>query len=285
MKGPVCSRMGEIQRGASSLSKLGAVLFMLFIIMAVFSGQIAPYDPWARFEPYSPPSREHILGTNDMGNDILSELICGSRVSIVVGFGAAIMAALIGVVIGLLAGYFRGPVDEIFMGATDVFLMIPTIPLIIILAAFLRPSFWILALIMGFLWWTTMARVVRSRALQIREMNFVESARSLGFSDFHIIFSDIFPNVYNVVLPKFMLTIASAMIAEASLSFLGLGDPSMKSWGMMINFAFSRGGFLNGYWWWYLPPGLCITFFVSSVVLLSFAVEEREDLTMTMRIE
>ncbi len=277
--------MGEIQRGASSLSKLGAALFMLFIIMAVFSGQIAPYDPWERFEAYSPPSREHILGTNDMGNDILSELICGSRVSIVVGFGAAIMAALIGVVIGLLAGYFRGLVDEIFMGATDVFLMIPTIPLIIILAAFLRPSFWILALIMGFLWWTTMARVVRSRALQIREMNFVESARSLGFSDFHIVFSDIFPNVYNVVLPKFMLTIASAMIAEASLSFLGLGDPSMKSWGMIINFAFSRGGFLNGYWWWYLPPGLCITFFVSSVVLLSFAVEEQEDLTMTMRIE
>jgi len=283
MKGSVCSRIGEIKRGASSLSKLGAALFISFIIMAVFSGQSAPYDPWERFESYSSPSREHILGTNDMGNDILSELICGSQVSIVVGFGAAIMAALMGVVIGLLAGYFRGPVDEILMGATDVFLMIPTIPLIIILAAFLRPSFWILALIMGLLWWTTMARVVRSRALQIREMNFVESARSLGFSHFHIIFSDIFPNVYNVVLPKFMLTIASAMIAEASLSFLGLGDPSMKSWGMIINVAFSRGGFLNGYWWWYLPPGLCITSFVSSVVLLSFAVEEQED--MTMRIE
>lgn len=156
-------------------------------------------------------------------------------------------------------------------------------PLIIVLAAFLRPSFWLIALLMGSLWWTSTARVVRSRALQVREMSFVEGARSLGFSHWHIIFSDILVNVWHVVSPKFMLSIASAMITEASISFLGLGDPSMKSWGMMINFAFNRGGFINGYWWWYLPPGLCITIFVLSVVLIGYCIEEREE--ATLRIE
>jgi len=283
MKDSISCKAEEIRKICPSVSKVGLLLFASFIIMALFAPMISPYDPWARFVPYSSPSLEHLLGTNDIGNDILSELIFGSRTSIVVGFGAAILATLIGTMIGLLAGYFRGTTDEILMGITDVFLMIPTIPLVIILAAFLSPSFWALALIMGALWWTTVARVVRSRALQVREMTFVESAKSLGFSNAHIISSDVFPNVFHVVLPKFMLTIASAMIAEASLSFLGLGDVTMKSWGMMINFAFSRGGFLNGYWWWYLPPGICITLFVCSVVLLSFSLEENDE--MTMRIE
>lgn len=203
-----------------------------------------------------------------MGHDILSELIYGSRVSLIVGLGAALMATLIGTVMGLLAGYFKGTTDEILMGITDIFLMIPQIPLIIVLAAFLRPSFWLVALLMGSLWWTSMARVVRSKALQVREMGFVQASRALGFRDRHIIITDVLPNIFHVIMSKFLLSIASAMIAEASISFLGLGDPTMKSWGMMINFAFTRGGFINGYWWWYLTPGLCITFFVLSVVLI-----------------
>lgn len=258
-------------------SRFGAAFFLSFLLVALLSGVIAPYDPWERFDPFLLPSRDHPLGTNDLGNDILSELVFGSRVSLIVGFGAAIVATSIGTVIGLFAGYFKGTSDEILMGITDVFLMIPQIPLIIILAAFLRPSFWLIALIMGLLWWTSTARVVRSKALQIREMSFIEGARSLGFSDLHIIFSDIFPNILHVIMPKFLLAIASAMITEASLSFLGLGDPSMKSWGMMINFAFTRGGFINGYWWWYLSPGLCITLFVLSVVLMGSALEEAEE--------
>jgi peptide/nickel transport system permease protein len=261
----------------------GAALFILFIIVALFSEVISPYDPWARFEPYQQPGIEHILGTNDMGNDILSELIFSSRTSISVGLGAAMMATAIGTSVGLLSGYFKGIVDEALMGITDIVLMIPNIPLIIILAAFLRPSPWIIALIMGSLWWTSTARVVRSRTLQVREMKFIESTKSLGFSGLHIISSDVFPNIFQVVLPKFILAIASAMIAEASISFLGLGDPAMKSWGTMISFAFSRGGFINGYWWWYLPPGICIISFVFSVVMMGFALEEDQD--AGMRVE
>ncbi len=263
-------------------SRLGSALFLLFLLMAVFSPVFAPYDPWMRFEPYLPPGYEHLLGTNDMGNDILSELIYGSRVSLLVGFGAALMATLIGTAVGLLAGYFKGITDEILMGITDIFLMIPQIPLIIVLAAFLRPSFWLVALLMGSLWWTSTARVVRSKALQVREMGFVQASRALGFPDRHIIFTDVLPNIFHVIMPKFLLSIASAMIAEASISFLGLGDPTMKSWGMMINFAFNRGGFINGYWWWYMTPGLCITLFVLSVVLIGFALEEQEKTTMRL---
>jgi peptide/nickel transport system permease protein len=244
--------------------------------MAIFSPFLAPHDPWDRFEPYLLPGQEHPLGTNDLGQDILSELIYGSRVSLIVGFGAALIATIIGIIIGLLSGYFKGTPDEILMGITDIFLMIPQIPLIIVLAAFLRPSFWLVAVLMGCLWWTSTARVVRSKALQIREMGYVQAKRSLGFSNIHIITTDVLLNIFHVVMPKFLLSIASAMIAEASISFLGLGDPSMKSWGMMINFAFTRGGFINGYWWWYLAPGLCIAIFVLSVVLIGSVLEEEE---------
>jgi len=261
--------------GRYGTAAAGLVIFVTFLLTAAFAPFISPYDPWQRFEPYQPPTGSHLLGTNDMGNDILSELIFGSRVSLTVGFGAAIMATLIGTMVGLVSGYFRGLADELLMGVTDIFLMIPQIPLIIVLAAFLRPSFWTLALLLGSLWWTSTARVVRSRALQIRETSFVEGSRSLGFSNWHIILTDMLPNVAQVIIPKFLLAIASAMIAEASISFLGLGDTTTKSWGMMINFAFTRGGFINGLWWWYITPGLCITLFVLCVVLMGSHLEDK----------
>lgn len=262
---------------------IGFVLFLSFLLMALFAAEIAPYDPWVRFEPYQPPGSEHLLGTNDMGHDILSELIYGSRASLLAGFGAAILATFIGTLVGLAAGYFKGMTDEALMGITDIFLMIPQIPLIIVLAAFLRPSLYLIAIIMGLLWWTSTARVVRSKTLQVREMGYVQAARSLGFSDPHIILTDVLPNILYVIMPKFLLAIASAMIAEASISFLGLGDITMKSWGMMINNAFNRGGFINGYWWWYLTPGLCITLFVLCVVLMGCAFEEQENETMRLQ--
>jgi len=282
-----CSRKAPRERpwGGLEAGKAGSIglsLFLAFLLMAAFSPLLAPFDPWLRFEPYLEPSWNHLLGTNDMGHDILSELIYGSRVSLSVGFGAALMATIIGTAVGLFSGYFKGTLDEILMGATDIFLMIPQIPLIIVLAAYLRPSFWLVAILMGALWWTSTARVVRSKALQIREMGYVRAKRSLGFSHLNIILSDILPNISHVLMPKFMLSIASAMIAEASISFLGLGDATMKSWGMMINFAFSRGGFINGYWWWYLFPGLFITLFVLSVVLIGFVLEENDEANLRL---
>ena len=265
--------MGGILKSLS-LSRLGTVMFLVFFILAVFAGWITPHDPWERFDPYLPPNASHWLGTNDMGHDIFSELVYGTRVSLLVGFTAALLSTAAGVLIGLFSGYFKGIVDEILMGLTDIFLMIPRIPLIIILAAFLRPSVWIIALVIGCLWWTSTARVIRSKTLQVRETNFVLAAKSLGLSNRRIIFSEILPNILHVVFPKFMLTVASAMISEASLSFLGLGDPAVKSWGTMIYYSFMRGGMINGMWWWFLPPGMCITLIVLSIVMIGFSMEK-----------
>jgi peptide/nickel transport system permease protein len=259
----------------SSISVPGTAVFIIFVMIAVFAGVLAPYSPAERFEPYASPSREHLLGTNDIGNDILSELLVGARVSLLVGLLTALLATGLGVVIGMTAGYFRGVVDEVLMAVTDVFLMIPRIPLVIILAVFLRPSYWIIILVLGLVWWTTTARVVRSKTLQVRETGFVESSKSMGFSHVHILFREIFPNIIFIVIPKFMLTVASAMISEASLSFLGLGDPTTRSWGMMIRYAFERGGFIRDMWWWYVAPGAAVTLCVLSIVLISFSFEGR----------
>jgi peptide/nickel transport system permease protein len=256
------------------MAKLGVTLFLLFASTAILADIVSPHDPWERFEPFEPPSTTHWLGTNDIGNDVLSELIHGARVSILVGLGTALVSTLIGLFVGVTSGYFRGHTDEVLMGATDVVLMVPRIPLVIIIVAFTRPSYWIIILVLGLVWWTTTARVVRSKTLQVREMPFVTGDRAMGFSHSYILLTDITPNIVHVVSPKFVLTVASAMISEASLSFLGLGDPSVKSWGAMIRYALERGGLVNEMWWWCLSPGICITLCVLSIVLIGFAFEE-----------
>lgn len=259
------------------VSWTGLILIFIFSVLALFGNNMAPYPAGERTEPYLLPSSTHYLGTDDIGSDIFSELIHGSRTTLVVGVGAALLASLLGLLVGIAAGYFRGIADEVLMGLTDIFLMIPRIPLLIILAAFLRPGAGMILLALGLLWWTSTARVVRSKTLQVREANYIAGARALGFSHMHIILTDILPNILQVVLPKFMLTVAAAMISEASLSFLGLGDSAHKSWGMMISFAFSKGGVINGMWWWYLPPGLCISLVILAFVLLGHSLEEREE--------
>jgi peptide/nickel transport system permease protein len=263
----------EIKR--LSLPVLIGLLFLaLFLILAIFAPLISPYDPWEPGMPFLPPSGTHPFGTNDIGQDIFSELVYGTRISLFVGFLAAFVSVVIGTLVGLFSGYLRGATDEALMGATDIVLIIPSLPLMIILAAHTSPSIWNIILVVGLLWWCSTARVVRSRVLQLREMPFVEAVRSLGAGDLYIVFRHVLPNTLQVILAKFILAVAGAMLTEASLSFLGLGDPLQKSWGMMLNYAFSRGGFINGYWWWYLPPGICISLAVLSFVLIGFGLEE-----------
>ena len=216
------------------------------------------------------------MGTNDIGQDISSELVYSTRISLFVGFFAAFFSVAIGTLVGLFSGYLRGAANEVLMGLTDIILIIPALPLMIILAAHTSPNIWNIVIVIGALWWTSTARVVRSRVLQLREMPFVEAARGLGAGDAYIVFRHILPNTLQVISAKFILAVAGAMLTEASLSFLGLGDPLQKSWGMMLNYAFSRGGFINGYWWWYLPPGICISLSVLSFVLIGFGLEERQ---------
>lgn len=279
-KFPLKAPFKDYRKQESLLRQLnygGIFLFAFFLFMALFPSLLAPYTPDERFMPYEEPSGNHLLGTNDIGNDILSELVYGARISMIVGFAASLVSTLIGTILGLYAGYFRGAVDELLMGFTDIVLIIPKIPLIIVLGAYLQPSIWILTPVLGLLSWESTARVTRSKTLQLREASYVKSAQCMGFSSRHIMISDILPNLYHVLLPKFMLATASAMISEASLSFLGLSDVSMKSWGSMLSFAFFRGGFIRDMWWWYTPPGVCITLCVISIALIGFGLEIKRE--------
>ncbi|OPY49840.1 MAG: D-ala-D-ala transporter subunit [Methanosaeta sp. PtaU1.Bin112] len=266
--------MNEFARNLSWPVLFGLLLLSLFMILAALAPLIAPYDPWEPGRPFLPPSGTHPFGTNDIGQDIFSELVFGARISLFVGFFASFVSVAIGTLIGLFSGYLRGAADEVLMGATDIVLIIPALPLMIILAAHTSPSIWNIVIVIGALWWTSTARVVRSRVLQLREMPFVEAARGLGAGDCYIVFKHILPNTLQVIMAKFILAVAGAMLTEASLSFLGLGDSMQKSWGMMLSYAFSRGGFINGYWWWYLPPGICISLAVLGFVLIGFGLEE-----------
>ncbi len=255
----------------------GPSLLLFFLLIALFAPLIAPCNPRASGTPYLPPSRVHILGTNGIGQDIFSELVYGARISLFVGFVAAILATALGVFVGLVSGYFRGITDDILMRVVDIFLLVPGLPLIIVLSAYLGPGIQNIIIAIALLGWASTARVVRSRVLQVREMAFVRCARSLGAGASYLIFRHILPNTLNVILAKASLAVAGAMLTEAGVSFLGLGDPTQKSWGMMLHDAFSHGGVVNGYFWWYLPPIFCISLAVLGFTLSGYACGEREE--------
>lgn len=263
--------------GINSAGKSGLAIFFIFFFLAVWAPAIAPYDPFAPGKPFLPPGPEHLLGTNDIGQDIFSELLYGARISLFIGLAAALVSVTIGTLVGVLSGYRRGVTEEMLMGVTDIMLLLPDLPLLIILAAYLKPNFWSIVIIIGLLWWPSTARVVRAQVLSIRKAGYIEAARIMDAPGRWIMRKHILPNIMPIVLARFILTVAGAMLTEASLSFLGLGDPVAKSWGMMLHFAFSRGGFINDLWWWYLPPGLCISLCVLGFTLVGFAWEEKAD--------
>ncbi|MEN6624083.1 MAG: ABC transporter permease, partial [Smithella sp.] len=228
------------------------------------------------------PSQSHPLGTNDMGQDILTILMSASRISLIIGITAAMASVLIGSIVGILAGFFSGMRGEIFTGAIDTVMLIPVLPLLVILAVYLGPGSFNIILVIACVGWCSTARAVRAKVLQLREMAFVEALNGLGFSSSRIIFLHLLPNVLEIVSAKFILSVAGAMISEASLGFLGLGDPQQPGWGKMIHDAFQRGGFANGLWNWYLPPGICITLCVMGFVLLGFYWEKKNKAEKTL---
>lgn len=241
---------------------IGIAILAALCAIAVLAPFIAPYDPKQMgWTPFLRPSSEHLLGTDDMGKDIFSQLVYASRISLLVGFSAATVAIAIGAMVGLAAGYLRGRVEDLLMGTTDLFLLIPGLPLMIILSSYLGPSIVNVVLVISLLWWCTTARVVHSRVLQVREMPFIESTKAMGFSDRYIMFRHVLRNTKDVIVAKWALAIASAMMVEAGLAFLGLGDPFQISWGGMISNAFNRGGYAMDLWWWYVAPGamICLT--------------------------
>lgn len=248
---------------------------VLFVLVAIFGSLIAPYDPNASStDVLRGPSWSHPLGTTESGADVLSQLLVGARVSIIVGFAAALISTLLGSAVGLAGGYFGGWTDRTLEGVENWFLVIPTLPLMIVLARILDPSMAVLIAVIGLTSWAGTGRVVRSQVLTLRERAFVERARAMGASDRYIIRTHILPNTLPLIFASTVLIVAVAILSEAALSFLGLGDPTRISWGTMLENAFESGAPSAGAWWYVIPPGLCITLLVLAVAMIGFLFEE-----------
>lgn len=264
------------QRRMGGVGTVGLTLLVLLVAAGILAPWITPYPPdETTGTPFSPPSRAHWLGTNDVGQDLLSELIYGIRISLTIGFLAAILAISIGTLVGIVAGYFGGWVDATLMRVVDVVLVVPFLPLMILLAAYLGPSFWNIIIVIGVLVWARPARVIRAQVLSLRQLDFVDAALALGGSSWRILRRHVLPGVLSLALAQFILAASNAILIEASLSFLGLGDPTAKSWGSTLYYAQVRSAFLSGAWkWWVLPPGLLITAAVLGFAFTGFALEE-----------
>lgn len=254
---------------------LGATLLIGVALMAILAPLISPYDPTRPAGlPFERPSGRHLLGTNDIGQDILSEIIWGSRVSLAIGVLAALIGTVIGVAVGVISGFYRGFVDAFFMRLVDVILSLPFLPLMILLAAFLGPSMVTIILVVALVSWARPARIVRSQVLSLAGQDYVSAARAVGAGNARIIIRHLMPGVAALVVVEFVQAAAGAILVESSLAFLGLGDPIQKSWGSILYYAQARSAFLSGAWvWWVIPPGLAITATVMGFGLVAFALE------------
>ncbi len=220
------------------------------------------------------PSLRFPLGTDDTGRSVLTLVIWGSRISLVVGLAATVVTMVLGSVVGIFAGYRGGWIDALLMRITDWFLVIPWLALAIVLAAILGGTLLNIILVIGVTSWPSTARIVRAQVLSVKERPYVERARALGASDWHLITRHVLPNVFPVIFANTILIVAIAILSETTLSFLGLGDPTRVTWGTIIEFAFNAGATSIGAWWWLIAPGLAIVLVVLAFTMCGYALDE-----------
>lgn len=259
------------------MALFGSLTLLFFLLAAAFGPFLVPFSTleFGNVEDILlPPSGEHLLGTDDMGRDILANLISGARISLLIGITATLISMVIGCTIGIVSGYFGKRIDQLLMRFTDFFLVIPWLPLMMVLAAILGTSIWNIIFVIGITSWAGTARVVRAQTLSIKERQFVERTVSIGAGSGHIMLHHILPNVFPLVFANTVLVASVAIVSETTLSFLGLGDPSRASWGMMLHYAFECGAASAGAYWYYLPPGICVVAVVLSFTLMGYAFDE-----------
>ncbi len=251
------------------------IILGLIVLAAIFAPLIAPHSPTAtNFTPYAGPSATNLLGTTGNGQDVFSQLIFGARVSLIVGLCAGALATLVAVTIGLISGYRPAAIDELLSVVTNLALVIPALPLMIILAAYLQGrSVWTIVLVVAFTSWATGARVIRSQTKTLRTRDFVTSAVFSGERLPRIVFRDILPNMTPLVAASFLAAATAAVLAEASLEFLGLGNPSTVSWGTILYNAQQQNALLTGQWLMVFAPGLAIVLLMVSFTLINFGVD------------
>ncbi|MBU7015086.1 MAG: ABC transporter permease [Theionarchaea archaeon] len=254
------------------------VFFFVFAVLGFVMPHIDPiYHPMTGFDPFivskSPPSITHLLGTDFWGRDIMSQLMSGAQIAFLIGLTAAVVAVAIGTTVGLVSGYYGGTTDTLLMRTVDIVLTLPFLPLIIVVSAAVgKQSIWVLVLIIALLSWGGISRVIRSQTLSLKQRPFVEAARVAGATDARIIFRHIGPNVLPLSFLYMSFLVLGAILTEAGVSYLGLGDPTRVSWGIMLQWCRTTGSTFT--WYWMLPPGLCITLMTLSFYLIGRAVDE-----------
>lgn len=255
----------------------GSLVLALMLVFAFFPDAVAPYDATERVAlPLQKPNEANILGTNDLGQDLLSELIAGTRASLFTGIIVALIAVSVGTIVGLASGHLGGWVDSVLMRLTDLILVLPFLPLVILISVYLGPSQRNIIIVLAIFFWAGPARLIRARVLSTRADTYIEAARALGANSLQIMAGHLWSSVRPLALVQVVLVASASILAESSLSFLGLGDPSGKSWGTMLYFARASGAFLSDAWkWWVLPTGLMITLTVLSLGLIGYSLEQR----------
>jgi peptide/nickel transport system permease protein len=257
----------------------GLFILVLFVLMALTAPLLADgaglravnvtdNPPWASPSEFGP------LGTDKLGRSIWTQFVWGSRISLLVGLAATVLAAAIGMIVGVAAGFYGRRVGALLMRLTEWFLVIPFLPLAIVLAAVLGPSIRNVILVIGITSWPSMARIVRAQVLTLKERLYVDRSRALGASQLHLMGRHILPSISGLVLAQTTLTVPIAILSETTLAFLGFGDPSRPSWGKMLEEAFEQGALTEQAWWWYVPPGVGIVLVVLAFTLCGRALEE-----------
>jgi peptide/nickel transport system permease protein len=259
----------------NGLPMLPIAILVTLALLAIFADLIAPSNPeiGSLSQRFRPPawvaggSTEHLLGTDHIGRDVLSRLIFGARVSMMVGFTAVIFAGVLGSALGILSGYLGGWVDQVIMRVTDTWLALPALTFAIFLAAIVGPSEWNIVIILGAVYWTRYARVIRGEVLSLKERDFVRLAIVAGCSKWTIMRRHLLPNDLNTAIVLATLMLGVVIVTEAALSFLGVGVPPPKpAWGLML--ADGKKGLMAGYWWLTVFPGVCIVLMVLAANLL-----------------
>src|SRR5512135_1407379 len=273
---PVSTQMDFLRRTVTQpKAVIGLVIMAFFILMAIFAPLIAPYDPNQYVGlPHQPPSAQFWFGTTGQGQDVFSQLVWGSRISLLIGFSVGILSTLLGLVIGMISGYLPGLVDGLLNMFTNVFLLIPGLPLLIALASFLPQGMLTVMLVLTLTGWAWPARVFRSQMLSLREKDFVSASVVSGEGISRIVFAEILPNMLSLVMSSLFGAVIYTIGADAGLAFLGFENVNIVSWGTMLYWASNSSALLQEAWWTFVPPGLCIAMVSFATTMLIYAMDE-----------
>ncbi|MGZ8566425.1 MAG: ABC transporter permease [Actinomycetota bacterium] len=264
----------------STQGMIGLTILLIFISLALFAPLIVNEEEitasGAVGVPLQGPTAEYPywLGTDNFGRPVLWLLIQGARVSLTVGLVATLGTMIIGSAVGIAAGFFGGRIDTVLNAFTNWFLVIPWVVLAIVLVSILSPSLGVIIFVIAITSWAGTARLVRAQTFTVKERLYVERGRALGAGNWHLITRHILPNVFPVIFANTVLTVSLAILAETTLAILGLGDPSNVSWGTIIEEAFNAGALTAGYWWWLIPPGICLVLVTLSFTMCGYALDE-----------